>query len=132
MRGFSHSKVTNNHGQVCDGRVESLHCFSPLEAEAKALWLGSRLAVELSSPCIVLTDCLSLVKALRGQFQSWPWRAAAWLGRIKVLTASHPMIMIDHIKRKRNSKANCVAKSCARKQLPNDWIHILDVGAPLL
>ncbi|CAL1412631.1 unnamed protein product [Linum trigynum] len=56
--------VSNNHGQVCDGKAENLHCFSPLEAEAKALLEGCRLAASLRSPCLVRSDCLPLVRAI--------------------------------------------------------------------
>ncbi|CAL1403932.1 unnamed protein product [Linum trigynum] len=123
--------VTNSHGQVCDGRAESLHCFSPLEAEAKALWEGARLAVTLSASCLILTDCLSLIKALANPMDLWPWRAAGWINRIKNLSINHPTIRFDFINRRRNSKANWVARSCAKRQLPTEWIHVLDVVAPL-
>ncbi|CAL1379057.1 unnamed protein product [Linum trigynum] len=124
--------IMNDHGQVVDGKAEPLHCFSPIEAEAKALLEGTLAAVELNAPCRVRSDCLVLVKALQGLPRLWPWRAAASLGRILNLTSVCPNIRIEWINRKRNSKADWVARSCARNQLPSEWIHILDVVFPLL
>ncbi|CAL1382372.1 unnamed protein product [Linum trigynum] len=124
--------VMNSHGQVCDGKAESLHCFSPIEAEAKALEEGSRLAASLRSPCLVHSDCLTLVKALSEHRTTWPWRAAAWIGSIKQTLDNSPMIRIKHIGRKRNSMANWVARSCAKNTLPTEWVQILDVVSPLL
>ncbi|CAL1375984.1 unnamed protein product [Linum trigynum] len=48
--------VSNNHDQVCDGKAEIMHCFPPLEAEAKALLEGSRLSSDHPA-WSVLTVC---------------------------------------------------------------------------
>ncbi|CAL1393718.1 unnamed protein product [Linum trigynum] len=111
--------VSNSHGQVCDGKAESVHCFSPIEAEALALLEGSRLAASLTTPCLVKSDCLQLVHAIDWHPRTWPWRAAARLGLIKLILDSNPQIKIQHIGRKFNSKANWVARSCANSQLPS-------------
>ncbi|CAL1393321.1 unnamed protein product [Linum trigynum] len=124
--------VTNCHGQVCDGKAETMQCFSPLEAEAKALWEGTRLAASLSTSCRIVSDCLTLIKALAGSKEIWPWRAAVWINHIKRLASIHPGLRFDYTNRKSNSKANWVARSCAKKQLPTEWIQVLDVIAPLL
>ncbi|CAL1354854.1 unnamed protein product [Linum trigynum] len=109
-----------------------MHCLSPIEAEAKALLEGTLAAVDLNATCLILSYCLGLVKALQGHPKEWPWRAAANLGRILLLTRLFPNIRIDWICRKRNSKADWVARSCARNQLPADWVQILDIVSPLL
>ncbi|CAL1404226.1 unnamed protein product [Linum trigynum] len=67
--------VSNSHGQVCDGKAESLHCFSPIEAEALALLEASRVAASLTAPCLVMSDCLKLVLAIERPPRTWPWRA---------------------------------------------------------
>ncbi|CAL1394709.1 unnamed protein product [Linum trigynum] len=107
--------VLNSHGQVCDGKAEILHCFPPLEAEAKALLVGYRLATDLHSPGLVCSDCLPLVKAMQDHPRKWPWRAAAWISTIKQMMDSNPLIRVSHIGRKSNVKANWVARSFYNK-----------------
>ncbi|CAL1354696.1 unnamed protein product [Linum trigynum] len=123
--------ITNDHGQVVDGKVEPMHCFSPIEAEVKALLKGALVAVDLHAPCLVRSDCLTLVKAIQVQSCLWSWRAAAWLGRILQIASDHPDIRFEWINRKLKSKADWVARSCARNQLSSEWIQIHDVS-PLL
>ncbi|CAL1399572.1 unnamed protein product [Linum trigynum] len=124
--------VTNAHGQVCDGVAEPLHCFSPIEAEAKALWKGTLLATILHGPCLVRSDCLTLISAVQGHQKPWPGRAAAWIGCIKKALDDHPWIKLSHIKRADNAKANWVARSRAKNVLPIHWVQVLDVISHLL
>ncbi|CAL1352861.1 unnamed protein product [Linum trigynum] len=124
--------VSNSHGQVCDGKAELVHRFSPIEAEAMALLEASRMAASLSPPCLVKTDCLQLVQAMERPPRTWPWRAAARIGMIKLVLDSNPQIIVRHFCRKLNSKADWVARSCAKNQLPPQWLQIIDLVAPLL
>ncbi|CAL1354179.1 unnamed protein product [Linum trigynum] len=124
--------VTNRHGQVCNGKAEILQCFSPLEAEAKTLLEGTRLTDSIGGTCLIRSDCFDLVKATKEHSKEWPWRAAAWIGLIKQMCGANPRIRIEFLSRKLNTKADWVAKSCVRNQLPPEWINILDVIAPLL
>ncbi|CAL1357134.1 unnamed protein product [Linum trigynum] len=124
--------VSNSHGQVCDGKAELMHCFSPVEAEAVALLEASRMAASLTAPCLVKTDCLQLVQAIERPPRTWPWRAAARLGKIKLVLDSNPQINVRHFCRKLNLKADWVARSCAKNQLPPQWLQIIDLVAPLL
>ncbi|CAI0464219.1 unnamed protein product, partial [Linum tenue] len=107
-------------------------CSSPLEAEAKALLEALSLACHLSVPCWIRSDCLPLVLALSAPHESWPWRISAWLGIMVDLLARHPSIKVSFFRRKLNARADWVARSAARDELPQDWMLILNIISPLL
>ncbi|CAL1383908.1 unnamed protein product [Linum trigynum] len=124
--------VINHHGQVCDGRADILLCSTPFEAEAKALLEGLKLAQEYGGECIVQSDCLNLVQALRQDKAGWPWRGAAWMGSMKSILQASNRIEVRFVHRKFNARADWVARSLARNSLPDDWISILDLISDFL
>ncbi|CAL1376403.1 unnamed protein product [Linum trigynum] len=124
--------AVNHHGQVCDGGAETLLCSTPIEAEARALLKGLKLAQEYGSECIVQSDCQVLVKDLGKGKSRWPWRCAAWMGSMINILGSNPTIKVKEVPRAMNVRADWVAQSKARSNLPVDWINILDLIFDLL
>ncbi|CAL1398685.1 unnamed protein product [Linum trigynum] len=124
--------VVNHHGQVCDGRAETLLCSTPIEAEAKALLEGLKLAQEYGSECTVQSDCQMLVNALNHNQSRWPWRCAAWINSMVTILRANPNINVKEVPRALNVRADWVARSKARSTLPDDWINILDLISDLL
>ncbi|CAL1408646.1 unnamed protein product [Linum trigynum] len=124
--------VINHHGQVCDGRADTLLCSTPFEAETKALLEGLKLAQEYGTECVVQSDCQTLVKALNQDSRSWPWRGAAWIGTMVSILRANPQIKVKAVARKFNVRADWVARSLARSSLPDDWISVLDLISDFL
>ncbi|CAL1404087.1 unnamed protein product [Linum trigynum] len=124
--------VVNHHGQVSDGRAENILCSTPMEAEAKALLEGIKLAQEYGSVCTVQSDCQMLVKALNHNQSRWPWRCAAWIRTMVNILRNNPAISVEEVPRALNVRADWVARSKAKSNLPDDWINILDLISVLL
>ncbi|CAN1181362.1 hypothetical protein LINPERHAP2_LOCUS35339, partial [Linum perenne] len=118
--------MTNNHGQVCDGRSGTFFCSSPIVAEAKAILEAVILASERHVSTMVLSDCLTLVNVLNDSLTQRPWECAALLSQIFQKLSDCPWIMISFTPRKSNCKSDWVAKSARRNALPDDWIETLN------
>ncbi|CAL1390575.1 unnamed protein product [Linum trigynum] len=114
--------------------VKLRHCivFPLLKLKPRPCWKAPLWLPGYGRPAWSPSDCLSLVHAVHSQQKAWLWRAATWLGTIRQTLETHPLIKINHIGRKSNSKANWVARSCTKNQLPSEWLQVLDVVAPLL
>ncbi|CAL1371095.1 unnamed protein product [Linum trigynum] len=45
--------VFDSHGDICDGKADTILCSSPIEAEAKALLEAVRYAQDKATPCLI-------------------------------------------------------------------------------
>ncbi|CAN1132965.1 hypothetical protein LINPERPRIM_LOCUS30393, partial [Linum perenne] len=89
----------NAEGRVVDGRVRSFVCREPISAEAMALKAAADLAASYGRRTIVVSDCQTLIEALKDQLDQWPWKVAAILASITQTLRNHEEISIFHVGR---------------------------------
>ncbi|CAN1764786.1 hypothetical protein LINPERHAP1_LOCUS9412 [Linum perenne] len=115
--------ITNSDGIVCDGRSGRFASTSPIASEAHALLEATLYAASSPIPCVIHSDCLSLINCIRGPQHRWPWECYGTLGHLtKVLhTCSH--VSFKFIRRNLNTLADWVAKQARQGTLPPDWME---------
>ncbi|CAN1238542.1 hypothetical protein LINGRAPRIM_LOCUS2133 [Linum grandiflorum] len=113
------------------GKAGKLVCSSALVAEAKALLEGLRLAELSSHRTCIFTDSLTLVLALKGDKDAWPWQCYAWLLLMKDILLAHDRISLSFTPRRTNRAADYVAKQARLDLLPPDWIHCTYIASLL-
>ncbi|CAN0824796.1 hypothetical protein LINGRAPRIM_LOCUS1813, partial [Linum grandiflorum] len=72
--------IKDSQGRVCNGVSGQVLCSSPIMAEAKALLTTVEFAEDSGLRTIIKSDCLTLILALNGSMEVWPWQCYAWLG----------------------------------------------------
>ncbi|CAN0923137.1 hypothetical protein LINGRAHAP2_LOCUS33423, partial [Linum grandiflorum] len=79
--------VKDSQGRVCNGVSGQVLYSSPIMAEAKALLTAVEFAEDFGLRTIIKSDCLTLILALNGRMEVWPWQCYAWLGRMRDILA---------------------------------------------
>ncbi|CAN1759680.1 hypothetical protein LINPERHAP1_LOCUS7234 [Linum perenne] len=117
--------LSNSHGQIFDGRAETIFCSSPMVSEAHAILQASRLAMTLPTQVTIYSDCLCMINAVHAPKHQWPWECYGLLGNISAIKIVHPNIKFKFISRNRNKRANWLARKARLGTIPRDWMNIV-------
>ncbi|CAN1140691.1 hypothetical protein LINPERHAP2_LOCUS12012 [Linum perenne] len=100
----------DNEGRVVDGRARSFFCGAPICAEATTLLAAVELATRFNVRTVIMSDCLTLTKALEDQPDQCPWEVVAVLACISHLLRNAADISIVHVGRNEVRDADHLAK----------------------
>ncbi|CAN1148077.1 hypothetical protein LINPERHAP2_LOCUS16250 [Linum perenne] len=117
--------MTNNQGQVCDGRSGTFFCSSAIAAEAQAIKEAVVLAASRQVTTGIYTDCQTLVDVLTKD-QSTPWDCTSNIAIIRQTLQTCPWISIEFTPRSLNFKADWLAKAARQNSIPDNWLHYLN------
>ncbi|CAN1133224.1 hypothetical protein LINPERPRIM_LOCUS30528 [Linum perenne] len=109
-------------GRVLDGRARKFCCRAPICAEAYGLLAAVEMAAQDMRRTLILTDCLSLTKAIQEDQEKWPWEAASVIASIQQRMKDNLHIFVHHVQRSEVHEADRIAKMARDELLPLDWL----------
>ncbi|CAN1178011.1 hypothetical protein LINPERHAP2_LOCUS33437 [Linum perenne] len=114
----------DNEGRVVDGRARSFFCGAPICAEATALLAAVELAMRYNVRTVIMSDCLTLIKALEDQPDQWPWEVAAVLASISHLLRNAADFSIVHVGRNEVRDADRLAKQARDEDIADFGLRL--------
>ncbi|CAN1191130.1 hypothetical protein LINPERPRIM_LOCUS39749, partial [Linum perenne] len=117
--------IKDHHGHVVDGKAGKFLCRAPIVAEARALQVAVSEAVIFPGSSLIVTDCLTLVTALKQKVEDWPWECAAILADIVHKLGTVDCISVCHYGRAATLAADAVARKARDSCLAPGWVEAL-------
>ncbi|XP_026399374.1 uncharacterized protein LOC113295238 [Papaver somniferum] len=122
LRNGQYAIARDHQGNYCGASTKLGWSNFPVVAETDAFLLAAELAQWLNLDSVIIElDCQVVVKILKGESHSSPWRIWKTIDDIRVLTRRSSQVLFEFARRSANSTAHLLGAYAINNKVQDKW-----------